>query len=55
MSWLFHQDRVVAPIIGSSKPYHLDDAIKALDVSLTEEEIKELEEYYLPHPIVGAL
>jgi aryl-alcohol dehydrogenase-like predicted oxidoreductase len=44
---------VTAPIIGASKPHHLDDAVAALSLNLTEEEISALEEPYVPHPVVG--
>lgn len=43
------------PIVGSTKPHHYDDAVNALDIALTEEEISRLEDSYLPHQIVGAL
>ncbi|GFZ27514.1 aldo/keto reductase [Lactobacillus corticis] len=46
---------VTAPIIGTSKPHHLDDAVSALDVQLSPDEITYLEELYQPHPIVGAI
>ena len=44
---------ITAPIVGASKPHHLDDALAALDVHLDAEEIKALEEPYEPHPILG--
>lgn len=46
---------VSSPIIGSTKPEHLQDAAKALEVKLTPEDILYLEEPYLPHRIVGAI
>lgn len=46
---------VASPIIGSTKVSHLEDAIKALDVKLTPEDIEYLEELYIPHRIVGAI
>ena len=46
---------VASPIIGATKKAYIDDAVKALDVSLTSEDIKYLEEPYVPHPIVGAI
>lgn len=46
---------VTAPIVGSTKASHLDDAVAALDVRLTADEIASLEEPYVPHPIVGAI
>jgi aryl-alcohol dehydrogenase (NADP+) len=53
LAWLLHQPGVTAPIIGASKPHHLNDAIAALKLKLTSEEIKSLEEPYRPHPILG--
>jgi aryl-alcohol dehydrogenase-like predicted oxidoreductase len=53
LAWLLHKPVVTAPIIGASKPQHLDDAIAALALSLTADEIKGLEEPYVPHPVLG--
>ena len=53
LAWLLHQPGVTAPIVGASKPHHLDDAIAALDLKLTDDERKRLEEPYRPHPILG--
>jgi aryl-alcohol dehydrogenase-like predicted oxidoreductase len=44
---------ITAPIVGASKPHHLDDAVAALSLNLTSQEIAALEEPYVPHPIVG--
>jgi len=44
---------VTAPIIGATKPHHLDDAAAAVSVQLTQDEIKQLEEVYQPHPVIG--
>ena len=46
---------VSAPIIGATKASYLDDAAGAFDVKLTDEDIKYLEEMYVPHPVVGAI
>lgn len=46
---------IASPIIGATKVSYLDDAVGALDVKLTESDIKYLEELYVPHPIVGAI
>ncbi len=53
LAWILHKPYITAPIIGSSKMEHLDQAIAALDIKLSEEEIKRLEELYQPHPILG--
>ena len=52
-AWVLSKPFVTAPIIGATKPHHLDDAIAALSVQLTPEEIQRLEEPYRPHPIIS--
>lgn len=54
LAWLWAKG-VTAPLIGATKASHYDDAVKALDIRLTAEDIKYLEELYTPHKIVGAL
>jgi aryl-alcohol dehydrogenase-like predicted oxidoreductase len=53
LAWVAQKPFVTAPIVGASKPHHLDDAIAALSVNLSPEEIASLEEPYVPHPVVG--
>jgi aryl-alcohol dehydrogenase-like predicted oxidoreductase len=53
LAWLLHKPGVTAPIIGASKMYQLDEAVKALEIKLSPEEIKSLEEPYVPHPVLG--
>jgi aryl-alcohol dehydrogenase-like predicted oxidoreductase len=53
LAWMLSKQAVTSPIIGANKPHHLDDAIAALSVQLTSEEIQYLEEPYHPHPIIG--
>ncbi len=53
LAWLAQKPAVTAPIIGATKPHHLDDAVAALSLKLTPEEVVALEEPYLPHPVVG--
>ncbi|MGN6548880.1 MAG: aldo/keto reductase [Pararhizobium sp.] len=53
LAWLLTRPGVTAPIIGASKPHHLDDAVAALSLALDAEEIEALEEPYVPHPLVG--
>jgi aryl-alcohol dehydrogenase-like predicted oxidoreductase len=51
---LLKKPAVTAPIVGATKPHHLQDAVGALSVKLSEEEVKWLEEQpYLPHPLAG--
>jgi len=54
LAWLFAKG-VTSPIVGATKAYYFDDAVGALDVKLTEEDIAYLEELYVPHKIVGAI
>ena len=53
LAWMLSKPGVSAPIIGASKPYQLEDALSAMDLKLTEDEIKRLEEPYEPHPVLG--
>lgn len=53
LAWVLSKPIVTAPIVGATKPLHLQDAIAALELNLTEEEIAALEEPYRPHPVVG--
>ena len=53
LAWLLQKQGVTAAIIGSTKPHHIDDAVKALQLELTAEEVKQIESVYLPHAIVG--
>jgi len=53
LAWLLQKAPVVAPIVGATKISHLQDAVGALTVQLTPEEIAHLEELYTPHSIVG--
>jgi 1-deoxyxylulose-5-phosphate synthase len=53
LAWMLSKPVVTAPIVGATKPNHLDDAVAALAVKLSAEEIAALEEPYVPHPVVG--
>ncbi|HEX9027796.1 MAG TPA: aldo/keto reductase [Anaerolineales bacterium] len=53
LAWLLHKPGITAPIIGASKMYQLEEAVAALDISLSSEEIAELEAPYQPHPVLG--
>jgi aryl-alcohol dehydrogenase (NADP+) len=53
LAWVLSKTHISAPIIGSSKVEHLDQAIAALDIKLSDDEIKSLETDYRPHPILG--
>lgn len=49
LAWLHLQPAVTAPIVGATKPHHLEDAVRSLDVTLTEDEIDRLQKPYVPH------
>ncbi|WP_455382589.1 aldo/keto reductase [Salinispira pacifica] len=53
LAWMLHQPQVTAPIVGASKMPHLDQALEALDIELSPEQIAYLEEPYVPHPVLG--
>ena len=53
LAWLLHKPGLTAPIVGATKPGHLEDAVAAVDVALSPEEIERLEEPYVPHEVVG--
>jgi len=53
LAWLLQKPGVTAPIIGASQPLHFDDALAALDITLTGDEVAALQAPYLPHAVVG--
>ncbi len=53
LAWMLQKRGITAPIVGASKPNHLEDAIAALSIKLTGEEIKVLEQHYVPHAPAG--
>jgi aryl-alcohol dehydrogenase-like predicted oxidoreductase len=53
LAWLLSKPAVTAPIVGATQIKHLDDAVAAVDIELTEEEIQFLESPYRPHPVKG--
>ena len=53
LAWVAGRAPVSAPIVGATKPHHLQDAVAALDLRLTDEEVAALEAPYIPHPIEG--
>ncbi len=52
LAWMLHKPGITAPIIGASKPGHLEDAVGALEVKLSSDEMRFLEECYQPHPVL---
>ncbi|HEX7813530.1 aldo/keto reductase [Dyella sp.] len=53
LAWIAQKSPVTAPIVGASKPHHLDDAVAALSLRLSDEEIATLERPYVPHRVAG--
>ncbi len=53
LAWMLSNPVITAPIIGATKPDHLDDAVAALSLQLSPQEIHQLEELYQPHPVLG--
>jgi 1-deoxyxylulose-5-phosphate synthase len=53
LAWMFAQPAVTAPIVGASRLEHLDDAVAALEIQLTAEERRRVEEPYQPHRVLG--
>jgi 1-deoxyxylulose-5-phosphate synthase len=53
LAWVAQQEAVTAPIVGATKPNHLDDAAAAVELVLTGDELAQLNEHYVPHAIEG--
>jgi aryl-alcohol dehydrogenase-like predicted oxidoreductase len=53
LAWVLQKEPVTAPIVGATKMHHLEDAVAALSVQLSPEEVAMLEEPYVPHPVLG--
>jgi aryl-alcohol dehydrogenase-like predicted oxidoreductase len=53
LAWMLNKPEITAPIVGATKPHHLEDAVAALSIRLTPEEILALEDPYAPHPVLG--
>ena len=53
LAWMLAKPYVHSPIVGATKPAHLEDSVRALNVTLSPEEIAELEGAYIPHPVRG--
>jgi aryl-alcohol dehydrogenase-like predicted oxidoreductase len=53
LAWMLSKPFITSPIVGATKPHHLVDAVAALSLRLTPEEIASLEEPYTPHPVLG--
>jgi 1-deoxyxylulose-5-phosphate synthase len=53
LAWMLQKPGVSSPIIGASKAYQLDEAVGAVGIGLSDEEVRRLEEPYIPHRILG--
>ena len=52
LAWMLHKPGITAPIIGASKMFQLEEAVAAAEIRLTEEELQQLEEPYVPHRVL---
>jgi aryl-alcohol dehydrogenase-like predicted oxidoreductase len=53
LAWMLTKPAITAPIVGATKLHHLEDAVAAVELKLTPEEVKRLEEPYVPHAVQG--
>lgn len=53
LAWMLGKPGITSPIIGATKIHHLEDAVAALDVKLSDDEVQQLETLYQPHPVLG--
>jgi aryl-alcohol dehydrogenase-like predicted oxidoreductase len=53
LAWLLSRPGITAPVIGATRAGHVDDAVASLKITLDDEEVRQLEEYYKPHPVLG--
>ena len=53
LAWMLHKEAITAPIVGATRRGHVDDAVAAVDVELSDDEIAALEKPYVPHPVIG--
>ena len=53
LAWMLGKPGIVAPIIGATQPHHLQDAVDAVDLELSDEDVNALEAAYQPHPVLG--
>ena len=55
LAWMLSKPAITSPIVGATKPHHLEDAVAAVSLKLTAEEIKSLEAPYVPHPVTPGM
>jgi len=53
LAWVLSRPGVTAPIVGASKMHQLDEAVEASGIVLSDEEVRQLEEPYVPHKVLG--
>ena len=53
LAWVLRKPSVASPIIGATKLHHLDQAIAALSLKLSSDDVQRLETPYVPHPVLG--
>jgi aryl-alcohol dehydrogenase-like predicted oxidoreductase len=55
LAWMLAKPAITSPIVGATKPNHLSDAVAAVSLKLNPEEMKALEEPYVPHPVTPGM
>ena len=53
LAWHFHKDYITAPVVGATRVEYLEDAVEALEIKLSSDDMERLEEKYKPHRIIG--
>jgi 1-deoxyxylulose-5-phosphate synthase len=53
LAWMLHKEAITAPIVGATKPGQIEDAVAAVEVEVSDDEIAALEAAYVPHPVLG--
>ena len=53
LAWLLAQPGVTSPIVGITRREHLDDAVAAVDLELSQDEVADLSDGYVPHAVAG--
>ena len=55
LAWMLSKDCITSPIVGTTRVEHIEEAVAAIDIKLTQEEIESLEASYVPHPVLGMM
>lgn len=55
LAWMLSKSHITAPIVGTTAIKHVEEAVAALDIQISDEEIQALEKPYVPHPVLGMM